>query len=75
MSIEKASTAMQYGGSGVAMYFGLTPSDWSVVGIIGGLLVGVAGVVVKAAIDWHFKAAHLKLAQDRAAVLAAGEDA
>lgn len=59
MFLEKASTAMQYGGSGVAVYFGFTPDQWQVIGVIGGLAVAVAGLLVNV---W-FKAQHLKLAR------------
>jgi hypothetical protein len=47
--IEKVSaTATQAGAgvalaSGVELVFGLTPGEWSVLGVIGGLLIGVAG--------------------------------
>ena len=50
---EKISTAATYGGSGVAVIFGLTPGEWQVIGIIGGLLIGAAGLVFKVYFDWR----------------------
>lgn len=42
--IEKASTVATYGGSGTAVYFGLSPGEWQVVGIVGGLVIGLIGL-------------------------------
>lgn len=47
MSIEKAANAAIGSGSGAAVIFGLTPSEWSVVGVIGGLLIALAGLFVQ----------------------------
>lgn len=63
-TITKAATAAQYAGaggavvSGAAPVFGFTPSEWSVIGVIGGLLIALAGYLTTA---W-FKHQHLKLA-------------
>jgi hypothetical protein len=65
--IEKAANVATAGGSGTAVVFGLTPSEWSVVGVIGGLIVAIAGLLV----NIHFKQKHLQLARERAGV---GED-
>jgi hypothetical protein len=62
MSIEKLANAAIGSGSGAAVVFGLTPSEWSVVGVIGGLVVAVAGLIVQV---W-FKNKHLQLARERA---------
>lgn len=62
MLVEKVANAAIGGGSGAAVVFGLTPSEWSVIGVIGGLVVAVAGLVVQV----MFKQAHLKLARERA---------
>jgi hypothetical protein len=43
--IEKSSTAAWVGGSVGATVFGLTPSQWSVVGIIAGIVIGAAGLI------------------------------
>lgn len=64
--IEKTSAAAAYGGGGVAVYFGLTPGEWQIVGIIGGLAVGVLGLVINACVTWHFKSKHYRLAERRA---------
>lgn len=56
--IAKASSAAIFGGSGTAIMFGLTPGEWQVLGIIGGVLVGVAGLVVNVAFKWlHYRLA------------------
>lgn len=56
--ITKAATAATYGGAGGAVVFGLTPSEWSVIGVIGGLLIALAGYLTN---TW-FKQQHLKIA-------------
>jgi hypothetical protein len=61
MFIEKASATVAYGGGGTAVYFGLTAGEWQVVGVIGGILIGLAGLGVNA----FFKHQHLKLARER----------
>lgn len=50
--IEKAANTAIASGSGTAMFFGLTPSEWSIVGVIGGLLIGAAGLGVKTYFEW-----------------------
>lgn len=52
MITEKASAAAMYGGSTGAVVFGLTSSEWSVVGIIVGIVVAVAGLAVNTAFQW-----------------------
>lgn len=51
-------------GSGIVL--GLTQAEWTVIGIIGGLVVSVIFGCVHAVISWHFKAEHLRLAAGRA---------
>jgi hypothetical protein len=56
MNVEQVSNAATQGGAGVAvvsgavkgieLVFGLTPNEWSVVGVLGGLAIGVAGLLV-----------------------------
>jgi hypothetical protein len=62
--IGKVANAAIASGSGTAVVFGLTPSEWSVIGVIGGLMVAVAGLIVQV---W-FKNAHLQLARERAGI-------
>ena len=50
--IEKASATAMYGGSGSAIVFGLTPSEWSAVGVIVGIVIAVAGFVVNTVFQW-----------------------
>jgi hypothetical protein len=55
---ERASEAATYGGGGTAVVsgavmgvqkvLGLTPAEWAVVGVIGGLVIGVAGLAINA---------------------------
>jgi hypothetical protein len=40
------ASAAQYGGSGAAVVFGLTTSEWSVIGVIAGVVIGLAGFAV-----------------------------
>lgn len=53
MGGEKVSAAIGYGGSGTAVVFGLTPSEWSAIGVIGGLLIALAGFLVNAYFGWR----------------------
>lgn len=61
--VQKIATAAQYGGSGTAMYFGLTANELAA---IGGLLVAIVGLVVSQCMNWWFKWQHLKLARENA---------
>jgi hypothetical protein len=57
----KAANAVQYGGAGAAVgagvsgYFGLTPDQWVVIGVIGGLVTGLLGLVAATAVSIYFK--------------------
>lgn len=53
MVAEKISAAAAYGGSGTAVVFGLTPSEWSVIGVLGGLLIGLAGYLTNLYFGWQ----------------------
>ncbi len=55
-AIVKTATAAQYGGSGAAVYFGLTANE---IAAFGGLLIALIGLVVNI---WY-KHQHFKLAQ------------
>jgi hypothetical protein len=62
MNVEQVSNAATQGGAGVAvvsgavkgieLVFGLTPNEWSVVGVLGGLAIGVAGLFVNIYFQW-----------------------
>ncbi len=52
--------------SGVSQFFGLTPDQWAVVGVIGGLAIGFFGMVAKLALDWYFQNQHLKIERHKA---------
>lgn len=59
---HKAASAATYGGSGVAVYFGFSPGEWQVIGIVGGLVFAAAGW----ATNFYFKRQHLLLAKSKA---------
>lgn len=61
MSIEvtKAATTAQYGGSGAAVYFGLTANE---IAAFGGLIIAMIGLLVNI---WY-KHQHLKIAKEKA---------
>lgn len=59
---HKAASAATYGGSGVAVYFGFSPGEWQVIGILGGLFFAAAGYFTNV---W-FKHQHLALAKAKA---------
>lgn len=62
-ALQKAANAATYGGSGTAMYFGMTANE---IAAIGGLIVAIVGLIVSQAMNWWFKAQHLKLARQTA---------
>ena len=56
VEITKAATTAQYGGSGAAVYFGLTANE---IAAFGGLIIAIIGLIVNI---WY-KHQHLKLAR------------
>lgn len=54
----KAATTAQYGGSGAAVYFGLTANE---IAAFGGLLVAVIGLLI----NWYYKHQHFVLTQKK----------
>lgn len=62
-ALQKAANAATYGGSGTAVFFGMTANE---VAAIGGLLVAIVGLVVSQCMNWWFKWQHLKLARENA---------
>lgn len=66
--MSKAATASTYTGSagaisaGISTVLGLTPSEWSVIGVIGGLVIALLGFIV----NIYFKRQHLLIAQRKA---------
>lgn len=52
--------------SGTSQLFNLTPDQWAIVGVIGGLVLGLVGLVAKLALDWYFQSQHLKIERHRA---------
>jgi hypothetical protein len=61
MSVEitKAATTAQYGGSGAAVYFGLTANE---IAAFGGLIIAIIGL----AVNIWYKHQHLKIAKEKA---------
>ena len=57
--VAKVANTATYGGSASAVVFGLTPGEWQVLGIIGGLLTAVAGFLL----TWWYKHQHLQIAR------------
>lgn len=58
--IEKVANVAQYGGAGVAgvsgaknLVLGLTTDEWSVVGIVVGICIGLAGFAVSTWFQWR----------------------
>ena len=58
----RVATAAQYTGSGGAVAFGLSSTEWSVVGVIGGLLIAFFGFMV----NWYYRERHYRLAEAKA---------
>ena len=61
MSVEvvKVATTAQYGGSGAAVYFGLTANE---IAAFGGLIIAIIGL----AVNIWYKYQHLKIAKQKA---------
>ena len=60
--INKLANTAQYGGSSGAVYFGLSSGEWQIIGVVGGLVIAAFGF----AINWYYKAQHLRLARKNA---------
>jgi hypothetical protein len=69
---QRAASAVMYGGAGVSaasggsMFIGVSVAQWQIVGIFGGLVLGLLGLVVNAAINFYFQYKRLKLAEAHA---------
>jgi hypothetical protein len=59
---QRAASAAQYGGGAGAFYFGMTANE---VAAYGGLAIAALGFITSTAINWYFKAQHLRLAKER----------
>lgn len=75
MFIEKAANTAIASGTTTAVvtgaavkYFGMTPTEWSVVGVIGGLVVAILGLCVRTLVDIYYRERHLKLEQKKAGI-------
>ena len=62
--VTKTATAVQYTGSAGAVVFGLTPGEWQIVGVIGGLVIAFLGFLA----NIYFKRQYLLLAREAAKV-------
>lgn len=60
----KTAAAAQYAGGGTAVYFGLSAGEWQAIGVVAGIVIGLAGL----AVNYYFKHKHYKLAVMRAGV-------
>lgn len=60
--VQKAANAATYGGSGTAVFFGMTANE---VAAIGGLIVAILGLIVSQVMNWWFKWQHLQLARQQ----------
>lgn len=49
---EKVSAIAGYGGGGTAFLFGLSSSQWQVVGVVGGLVIGAIGLLANVYFGW-----------------------
>jgi hypothetical protein len=56
--MNKAASAATYGGSGAAVYFGMSANE---IAAFGGLLIAAVGLLI----NWWYKHQHLKLARTK----------
>jgi len=61
LAVTKAASAATYTGATGAALFGLSSTQWSSIGVIGGLVIALLGL----AVNVYFKAQHLRIAQAR----------
>lgn len=64
-AVVKAAQTLTYTGGATSVVFGLTPGEWQVIGVIGGLVAAFLGLLV----TWGYKHAHYKLAREMKAGL------
>ncbi|MEJ7932591.1 hypothetical protein WG922_21655 [Ramlibacter sp. AN1015] len=71
--IADAAAVTSLSGTGVAIvsavqpeFLGLTLVQWQIAGIVGGLLVAVAGAALNLALNFYFKRKHLELEMQKA---------
>ncbi len=67
--------AATYGGSGAAVVsgaaaakeivYGLTPPEWSFVGVVGGLAIGLVGLLVNVVVNVWYKRQQLKILREQ----------
>jgi hypothetical protein len=69
--VEAMSKASVYASSGAAVLLGLTANELAA---IGGLVVAFLALIINTAVNIYFKAKHLELARQRAALVATGDD-
>lgn len=50
--IPKICTAVTLSGSGTALVCGLTTTQWQAIGVVGGLAIALAGLVVNAVFQY-----------------------
>lgn len=65
------SKATVYASSGAAVLLGLTANE---IAAIGGLIVAFLALIINTAVNIYFKAKHLELARQKAALVASGDD-
>jgi hypothetical protein len=63
--VGKVGNAAQLVGGSTALYFGFTPSEWQVIGIIGGLGIALVGMLVNVGVNFYFQHKNYKLAVKR----------
>lgn len=74
-ALQQAFSTVQYGGAALAVgsaapkYLGFTLDEWSVIGIIAGIVIGFLGFLFGQLTNWYFRSQHLKLERERIARL------
>ena len=69
--VEAMSKTTVYASSGAAVLLGLTANE---IAAIGGLIVAFLALIINTAVNIYFKAKHLELARQKAALVATGDD-
>lgn len=60
-TVTRTTTQAAYATAGVPVLAGFSADEWTAIGVVGGLVLGLLTWIV----NWYFKSQHLKLARER----------
>lgn len=63
---QKITATLAVSGATSSVYFGFSQGEWSIIGIICGIVIGALGLAGNLAVTIWFKHQHLKIARQKA---------